>query len=78
MTSHMDLDPYVTTSANTFPPQITAPSVLALQHDGHTLLQTPLSEDNELDYEDSLSEMRTPLPSSDIEMKHVEYNFLKK
>ena len=56
MTSHMDLDPYVTTSANTLPPQITALSALAPQPDGHTLPQTPLSDDDELDYEDSLSE----------------------
>ena len=62
MTSHMDLDPtYVTTSANTLPPQITAPSVLATQPDGHTLLQTPLSDDNELDYEDSSSENENTL-----------------
>ena len=47
---------YVTTPANTLPPQNPALSSLATQFDEHTLPWPPLPEENELDYDDSLSE----------------------
>ncbi len=72
MTSHMDFDPSVTTSANTLPRQIPALPSLAPQPGGHTLPRIPLSEDDELDYKDSSSE-REKAPNkleNEIDIEH--------